>query len=209
MFARLLALSVVCGSVYADEMAPLKTALAKQAQHKTVSVAVRQTKRIPALSEQIVQTGHVWLQPGKAFRWELGKPVEQSAVFDGTRVYLMDETRRTATEMAPDDRRARPLLLMLGMGEGASFDGLHQAFTVAGTNRVREHFIVSLLPKGQLKRALDSMVMQVNTRTSFLERIEWTQRDGTVVITEFFPPVLNKPLSKGVFHIDRSRYAWE
>ncbi len=194
---------------HADGMAPLKMALEKQAQHRSVSVAMRQTKRIPALSEEIFEKGHVWLQPGKAFRWELGKPPVQSAVFDGNRVFLMDEVRKTATEMAPDDRRAKPLLLMLGIGEGATFEGLNQAFTVSGTNQVREHFIVSLLPKGQLRRAINSMVMQINTRTSFLERIEWTQRDGTVVVTEFFPPELNQPLPKGVFQIDRGRYTWE
>ncbi len=209
MFSRLLAFSVICGSAYADDLAPLRTALEKQAQHKSVSVAVRQTKKIPALSEEIVQTGHVWLQPGKTFRWELGRPPVQSAVFDGNRVFIMDERRKTATEMAPDDRRAKPLLLMLGIGEGATFEGLHESFTVGGTNQVREHFIVSLLPKGKLRRAIKSMVMQINTRTSFLERIEWTQRDGTVVITEFFPPVLNKPLPKGVFEVDRRGYTWE
>jgi len=204
-----LAALFLCPISHADELAPLRTALEKQAKHRTVSVRIRQTKRVPALTEEIVQGGHLWLEPGKAFRWQLGKPPEQTAVFDGKMVYLLDESAKTGLELATDDRRAKPLLLMLGFGEGASLDGMLEAFTVSGTNRVDDHFIVSLLPKGNLKRALKSMVMQVNTRTSFPERIEWTQRDGTVVVTEFFPPALNKPVPAGTFSVKHEAYRWE
>jgi outer membrane lipoprotein-sorting protein len=204
-----LAALFLCPVLRADDLAPLRTALENQAKHRSVSVGIRQTKRMPALTEEIVQGGHLWLQPGKAFRWQLGKPPEQTAVFDGKTVYLLDEAAKTGMELATDDRRAKPLLLMLGFGEGASLEGMLEAFTVSGTNRVDEHFIVSLKPKGNLKRALSSMVMQINTRNSFLERIEWTQRDGTVVVTEFFPPTLNKPVPAGIFAVNRGAYRWE
>lgn len=198
-----------CPFSHADELAPLRTALEKQAKHRSVSVEIRQTKRMPALTDEIVQGGHLWLEPGKAFRWQLGKPPAQTALFDGHKVYLLDEAAKTGMELSTDDRRAKPLLLMLGFGEGASLDGMLEAFTVSGTNLVDEHFIVSLKPKGNLKRALSSMVMQINTRNSFLERIEWTQRDGTVVITEFFPPALNKPFPAETFSVKREGYRWE
>lgn len=204
-----LAALCLCPFSHADELVPLRAALEKQAKHRSVSVEIRQTKRIPALTEEIVQRGHLWLEPGKAFRWQLGKPPAQTAVFDGHKVYLLDEAAKTGMELGTDDRRAKPLLLMLGFGEGASLDGMLEAFTVSATNRVGEHFIVSLLPKGNLKRALSSMVMQINTRNSFLERIEWTQRDGTVVVTEFFPPALNKPVPAGIFSVKREGYRWE
>jgi hypothetical protein len=46
-----------------------------QAKYRSVSVQIRQTKRVPALTEEIVQSGHLWLEPGKSFRWQLGKPL--------------------------------------------------------------------------------------------------------------------------------------
>ena len=189
--------------VAADDLAPLRAALEKQSQHKTVSVDVRQTKKIPALTDEIVLRGHLWLEPGKSFRWALGEPPIQTAVYDGSKVYLMDEKKMTAVELEPDDRRAKPLLLMLGIGEGASFEKLTETFTIAGTNTVDEHFIVSLVPKGGLRRAISSMIMQVNTKTAFAERIEWTQKDGTIVVTEFFPPLVNKPLPSEFLKIDK------
>jgi len=130
-------------------------------------------------------------------------------VFDGKKVYLLDVKKKTATALDPDDRRAKPLMLMLGIDEGATFDGLQETFTIAGTNTVNEHFVVSLVPKGKLRRAITAMVMQVNTRTAFVERIEWTQKDGTLVTTEFFPPVLNKALPDGIFKVKTDGYKWE
>lgn len=210
MHLRLLALALLISvPVIAQDATPLKVALEKQAQHKTVSVDVRQTKKIPALNDPIVQKGHLWLQPGKAFRWELGKPLTQSAVYDGTKVYMFDEEKKTAKSLDPDDRQAKPLLLMLGIGEGATFDGLTEAFTIADTTTVKEHFVVSLVPKGSLKRAMKHMTMQVNTRTSFLERIEWTQKDGTIVTTEFYPPKLNGSLPARIFEFTGGDYKWE
>jgi len=211
MPAYLLCLALILTSplVSADQVAPLRIALEKQAQYQSVSVKVKQTKKIPALTEDIVLTGHLWLVPGQAFRWQLGDPPVQSAVYNGTSVLLLDERKKTATALAPDDRRAKPLLLMLGFGDGASFAKMQQAFTVASTTTVGEHFVVTLMPKGSVKRALSSMVMQINTRTSFPERIEWTQNDGTIVITEFSPPTIDKPLPTGVFEVKRENYAWE
>ena len=193
----------------AYDLSPLETALQKQARHRSVSVAIRQTKKVPALTEEIVHDGHLWLQPSKTFRYELGKPLIQTAVFDGKQVHLIDETEKTARTLDPEDRRVKPLMLSLGIGEAASLERLLEHFTVTGTNRVDEHFIVSFTPKGNLRRALRSLVMQVNTRNSFPERIEWTQRDGTIVITEFFPPKIDQDLPSDYLQIKRENYVWE
>lgn len=210
MSARPLCLFLLTACITsADEVAPLRAALEKQSKHETVSVKVRQTKRIPALTEEITLTGRLWMKPGKAFRWELGEPLVQSAVYDGTTVFLMDEKDKTAVALDPGDRRAKPLLLMLGFGDGASFDKMQESFTIGNTTTKGEHFIVSLMPKGGVKRALKSMVMQFNTRTSFPERIEWVQKDGTVVVTEFFPPTIDGKLPAGVFDVKREGYTWE
>lgn len=211
MLGRLLGLSLLLLAVpaHADDLAPLKVALEKQVLYKSLSVDVRQTKKVPALTEETVLLGHLWLQPGKTFRWQLGKPLVQSAIYDGTKVYLLDETLKTAMELLPDDRRAKPIMLMLGIGEESTAEGMKDAFNVKSTNLVGEQFVASLIPKGGLKRALSSMVIQINTRTSFVERIEWTQRDGTVVITEFSAPVINQPIPKGILEVKRDGYKWE
>ena len=210
MSVRLISIALILlpGLVLADTLEPLKTALAKRAERQTVSVNVKQSKKIPALTLDIVTHGHLWLVPGRSFRWQLGDPLVQSAVYDGTKVYLTDESGKT-TAFDPDDRRVKPLLLMLGIGEGASFDNTQQAFSAGGTTVVDDHFVVSLMPKGRLQRVIKSMVMQINTRTSFPERIEWTQKDGTVIVTEFSPPVFDEKIPADIFDVARTSYPWK
>ncbi|MGC4016393.1 MAG: hypothetical protein QM755_18005 [Luteolibacter sp.] len=133
----------------------------------------------------------------------------QTAVYDGEKVYLLDEARKSGMELQPDDRRAKPLLLMLGIGGTSPFEQIQEGFRVTSTNQVDDHFVVKLIPQGEVKRALTSMIIQVNTANSYLERIEWTQRDGTVVVTEFSAPVLDKPLPNGAFEVKRAAYTWE
>ena len=211
MFRSLLRLTLLLSPciAHADDLTPLREALENQAKHKTVSVKVRQTKKIPALTEEVLIHGHLWLKPGEAFRWQLGEPPTQSAVFDGKTVFLMDEKKKTAVALDPDDRRAKPLLLMLGFGEAASFEKMQESFSLASTLTVDEHFVVTLMPKGRLKRAIRSMGIQFNTQTSFPERIEWTQKDGTMVVTEFYPPTIDQKLPPGIFDVKRADYTWE
>ncbi|MGC4016392.1 MAG: hypothetical protein QM755_18000 [Luteolibacter sp.] len=65
MFGRfLLPLAAIAAAhVHAADLTPLKTAMEKQARNKTVSVDVRQTKKVPALSDSTVMEGHVWMIP--------------------------------------------------------------------------------------------------------------------------------------------------
>jgi len=189
------------------DLTPLSQALAKQATYQSVIVKIRQTKKIPALTAPIKNTGKLWLKPGKSFRWQLGAPKASTAIFDGKQVYLLDESKKSAKSYPPTDRRIKPLLLMLGIGEGASVEKMTTIFRVTGVTTHGDHYIAAFTPKSiKLKRVLKSMVLQINTKTSFIERIEWVQKDGTIVTTEFYPPQINAPLPKGIFTFDASVY---
>ncbi|MFK7912110.1 MAG: outer membrane lipoprotein carrier protein LolA, partial [Akkermansiaceae bacterium] len=192
------------------DLAPLRKALTQQSEHKTVSVKMRQEKTLPSLTEPVKSTGYLWLIPGKAFRWQLGEPPAQSALYDGKSVYLLDEKKKTVIRHDADSRKVKPLLLMLGIGEGASFDGMMKVFNVSGVNQKGERYVAVLVPKaGKLKRVIKHMTLQVNLSTSFMERIEWTQKDGTIVKTEFFRPTLNKPIPRSRFTFDTKAYTWK
>ncbi len=192
------------------DLEPLKKALDRQAKHQTVQVKLRQTKKLPALKEPIINNGQLWLIPGKSFRWQIGDPKASTAIYDGKRVYLLDEKKKTAVDLSPTDRKVKPLLIMLGIGEGASFDAMMKAFSVSGVKNDGTRYVVVLVPKSsKLKRAINHLTLQVNMKTSFLERIEWSQRDGTTALTEFFTPTVDKPLPKSIFEINRSGYHWK
>lgn len=192
------------------DLEPLKKSFAKQATYKSVQVKMKQTKKLPTLKEPVINTGYLWLQPKQAFRWQLGEPKVQSAVYDGQQVYLLDEKKKTAKAYSSGDRKVKPLLLMLGIGDGASFDSMLKTFDVTGVTRKGQQYAVALSPKsGKLKRVIVQMVLQVNLGTDYIERIEWTQKDGSVIITEFAKPKLNASMPKDIFTVNRPAYKWE
>jgi len=194
----------------AFDLEPLKKSYAKQKTYKSVKVKMRQTKKLPSMTQPVKNTGYLWLQPGKAFRWQLGDPKVQSAVFDGQKVYLLDEKKKSAQAYDPNNRKVKPLLLMLGIGEAASFETLMKNFEVTGVTKKPNQYAAALSPKsGKLKRVIVQMILQVSLKTDYIERIEWTQKDGSVIITEFAKPQLNAALPKGIFNVDKSGYSWK
>jgi len=202
-----LAFSEAAQVVAEDQLAPLHKALNQQAKYQSVIVKIRQTKQIPALNAPVKNTGKLWLKPGKAFRWQIGDPKSKTAIYDGKQVFLIDEQKKSFIAYQPDHSKVKPLLLMLGMGDGASVKKMTTIFSVSGITQYKEHYIVAFKPKsGKLKRVITRLVLQINLKTSFMERIEWTQKDGSVVTTEFYPPSINAHLPKGVFTINKEDY---
>ena len=202
------ALSLVTATAESD-LEPLKASFAKQSTYKTVQVKIKQTKKLPALKNPVINTGYLWLKPKQAFRWQLGEPKAQSAIYDGKKVYLLDEKKKTGKEYSSDHRKVKPLLLILGIGEGASFESMMETFRVTGVTRKGNQYAVGLAPKsGKLKRAIVKLELQVNLKTDYIERIEWEQKDGSVIITEFGKPSLNKDLPQGIFTVKRDAYSW-
>ena len=197
-----------CLSAQVD-LEPLRKALDRQGKHQSVQVKLRQKKQLPALKEPIQNNGQLWLIPGKSFRWQIGTPATSTAIYDGKRVYLLDEKNKTAVDLSPKDRKVKPLLIMLGIGEGASFDSMMDTFNVSGVKNDNTRYVAVLVPKsGKLRRFVKHLTLQVNMKTSFLERIEWSQKDGTVVLTEFFSPTLNKKFPTDIFSFKKENYKW-
>lgn len=196
--------------LFADEAAPLKAALKKQAAHKSVVATFRQTKKVPALTDEIKTMGKLWLVPGKSFRWEIGTPTRQIIIFNGGEVLMIDELKKTGERLSPDDRSVKPLFLTLGMGKEASFDEMLKVFTITSTNEAKGRYNATFSPKPRsIKKVIKSLLMQVNLEASFVERIGWIQRDGTEIMTEFFTPKLNIPIPASTFAVDEFAYHWK
>lgn len=206
----LVAAFLVLQPVFAQNVEPLKQVLAKQKELRSVKVKFRQTKEAPALADPIKTMGQLWLVPGKAFRWELGTPKKKTVVFNGQKVFVMDEVNKTGEKLDPDDRKIKPLLLTLGIGKEASYEGLNKMFTITSTNQDAERYVAVMVPQSRrIRNAIKSMLMQVNLSTSFPERIGWTQKDGTKSMTEFFKPTLNGPMEASLFQVNEAGYQWK
>ena len=123
---------------------------------------------------------------------------------------MTDELKKTGERLSPDDRSVKPLFLTLGMGKEASFDEMLKVFTITSTNEAKGRYNATFSPKQRsVKKLIKSLLMQVNLEASFVERIGWTQRDGTETMTEFFTPQLNIAIPTGIFNVNDSAYRWK
>ena len=85
-----------------------------------------------------------------------------------------------------------------------------KVFSITSTNEAKGRFNATFSPKQRsIKKIIKSLLMQVNLEASFVERIGWTQRDGTETMTEFFTPELNILIPSSTFSIEESAYQWE
>jgi outer membrane lipoprotein-sorting protein len=210
MFQIIWAFALASTLLVADDIEPLKMALQKQANHESVEVTFRQTKKSPALADEIKTMGKLWLIPGKSFRWELGQPAKQTVIFNGGDVLVLNEKDQSAQRFSPDHKTVKPLFLTLGMGEDASFEGLSKLFSIRGTNQENGRFVATFSPKPRsIRKVIKTLLMQVNLDTSFLERVGWVQQDGTEAMTEFFKPTLNEGIPSTTFEVDEARYTWK
>lgn len=193
-----------------NEGAPLQKALATQKGYQSVKVDFVLIKESPAFTEKLSTPGKLWLLPGRAFRWELGNPRTQTIIYEGQSVYILDETNQTGKRHEPDDKEVKPLLLTLGIGEDATYEGLLNLFRISSTSQKGDRFVANLSPTNRrVRRAITELRMQINTKTSFPEEIGWTQTDETKVLTKFAKPKINIAMSGEIFTFDSGAYRWE
>lgn len=182
------------------DLTPLQQALEKRDKLSSVTAQITQEKTVPSLKDPVTTKGKLWLIPQKAFRWEQGQPITEIALYHEDKVSLLKVQENTVNEFDPDDREVRPLMLLMGMGEDSSYEGLLKNFkpTVASENTGT--LTVNFLPEsGRMKRAISSLTLTLDLKTSFPKEIHWEQRDGSVIITKFSNVRVNQAVDEKLF----------
>jgi len=197
--------------VYGDsvqiDLAPLEASLIQRDQYLSVSATVKQEKLLPAFSDALVSEGSLDLIPQQSFRWEQGSPVTDVALYNGERVYLINEKEKTALDYKPKAKEVRPLMLLMGIGEDATYEGLMDNFKPVETSTEGYTYTITLEPdSGLMKRALTQLTLVINLKTCFPEQIVWVQKDGAIITTDFIDTKFDIPLSGNEFLFDDQLY---
>ena len=194
-----------------NNLTPLQEAINHQHKFTFVEIDITQTKEIPALKKPTTTKGKLWLAPQKMFRWDNGTPAKSTAVYNGNNVIFLNHQNMTAEKVSPSSRKAKALMGSLGIGqEFASLDALLENFTLVETESANGRFISSFSPKNaRLRRVLEYLTLQVRLDKSHLERMQWKQKDGTVITTVFHLPKTSKTIPPDIFKFDEKPYKWD
>ena len=216
MLFRLLALFTfffISGTLaYAEDevvdIESLKEILDKRDEHQFVHAKVLQTKELPSLAEPLITQGSVWMVPQKGFRWELGQPVTDFAILKDDDVYVYDKRDFTYDKHDASSRRVRPIMLLLGMGKDASFNGLLDNFKPVMSETSGSEYTISFLPdSGTMKRVLEGLSIRFDLKSSFPKEVVWEQKDGTVITTNFINPQFTPFTADEIFALPTESYA--
>ncbi len=201
------ALSVASANSGVD-LAPLEACLIQRNQYSSIITTVKQEKVLPSLSKPLVTKGKLWLVPQYGFRWEQGNPVKDIALFDSNRVYLLNEDSKTAERYKAGSRAVRPLMLLMGMGKDASYEGILDNFKPTYSEIKGSVYTVSLQPdSGIMKRALSQLTLSIDLKTCFPKKIIWLQKDGAIITTHFGRPRFNTGIDTQMFQFNEGAYA--
>jgi len=210
----ILILSLICGVVFSADQKQgeidtelLRELLDKRDSYPFIHANVTQEKVLPSLSEKLVTRGQVWVIPQHAFRWELGQPVTDMAILAQNRVYVYDNRNLTYTIHDADSRSVRPIMLLLGMGKDASYNGLLDNFKPYNATKTSKDYTITFLPdSGLMKRALKELTICFDLKTAFPREVIWEQKDGAMITTRFKPPVFKEFPVTQIFSLPTENY---
>lgn len=185
----------------------LKELLDKRDSYPFIHSNVIQEKELPSLSEKLITRGQVWVIPQHAFRWELGRPVTDMAILAQKHVYVYNNRDFTYNKHGADSRAVRPIMLLLGMGKDASYNGILDNFQPSNAVKTSKDYTITFLPdSGLMKRALKELTICFDLQTAFPKEVIWEQKDGAVITTRFSPPVFKEFPVTEIFTLPTENY---
>lgn len=186
-----------------DTNAVVAAWLGSQADIRTLTADLVQTRKLKALAEPLVTQGRLWFEPPDRFRWELGVPAQTVVVRDGKDL-LMISPRLKRAERYPMDGVAKgpwtDALALLESGfprDAASFHRQYTLRSFAETNGVFEFRIQPNSPGA--RRMISGILLVVGTNGFQLRANELVLADGSVVRNDFQNVRLNAKLETNTF----------
>ena len=122
-------------------------------QYRTIETEILEEKSIPSLSEVLETKSKLWIVPQVAFRLDRGEPAQHTAILDEKYIYLYDLEAKESKRIKADSRHARPIMLLVGMGPEATYEGWLENFDPIETITTPKTYQIKFTPQsGTVKR---------------------------------------------------------
>ena len=199
----LLILFTACVRTHAAEADLLDRWFAAQAELKTWSANVTQTRTLKALKDPLKTEGRVWFAAPNRFRWELGEPAQTIAVREPGALVVVYPKLKRAERYALDGPGAnqwRDALTILEAGFPRSRVELEKQFEVVATLARDAEMELVLQPRASRARKLIAEVRLVFGKEKLeLRATELRFADGSQLRNEFADARLNPPIDDTMF----------
>jgi outer membrane lipoprotein-sorting protein len=162
-----------------------------------------QTRKLKAVVQPLMATGHVWFAAPNKFHWELGNPPQTIAVRapDEMLIFYPKLKRVERFPLAGiQTGQWRDALSLLEAGFPRSQAELESKYNITSQTFADNHGQVVMQPKSEAaRRMIPQLKVDFDTQKHVLLATELTFADGSTMRNDFKNPVLNPPIDPKMF----------
>ena len=189
---------------------PLSGWLNAQTNIQTWSADFTQTRRLKALTQPLIATGHVWFAAPNRFHWEIEKPSPTIAVRQPDQLWVIYPRLKRAEQYSlnsPDIGPMKDTLALLDAGfprSRADVESRFNILTQTTTNGIHE---LTLQPKSETaRRFMPEIRIAFDTNTFSLHSTVLKFADGSTMENVFTNAELNPKINESLFHPNLEGY---
>ena len=196
-------LSGNAGLQAATDDALLSGWLNAQTNIQTWTADFTQTRRLKALTQPLIATGHVWFAAPNRFRWEIQKPSPTIALRQPDQLWVIYPRLKRAEQYPLNSADAGPwkdTLALLDAGFPRSRAEVESHFNILSQTTANGIHELTLQPKVETaRRFMPQIKIAFETNTFSLHSTELQFADGSTMENAFTNPVLNPKIDESVF----------
>lgn len=184
--------------------------LAKQAQVRTWSARIVQTRTLKALARPVTSEGNVWFVQPNRFRWQLGDPPRTVALRTDDELLVLypklgqAERYKLGDGLDPEWRQA---LALLEVGFPSRREEFYARYEPVSARRSGDHWHFVLLPAaGKARRLIERVEFEVAADDLTLRATQLVFPDGSTMRNEFRDHLLDPEFDPSVFQVDLDEY---
>jgi outer membrane lipoprotein-sorting protein len=177
--------------------------LSAQANLKTWSADLVQTRTLKTLTQPLVSTGKVWFASPNKFRWEIGSPPQTIAVRSGDEMFVIYPRLKRAEKYPLAGDNLGPWKDTLGLLEAGfprSEADIDRQFRIASVSNSDGVHTLHLEPKSAAARKMmPHITVSFATNDFSLRATELQFADGSVMRNDFHNGKVNPPIDESLF----------
>lgn len=168
----------------------------------TMSGNFTQTKNLSMLNDKMVSQGNIYYQRSDKLRWEYTSPYKYLFVFNGTKVYVGNNSRKDVIDTNSNKVFKEIARIMMSTVTGTALSNASD-FTI-GVEVSGNQYLVTLVPKKkEMKAMFSKVVLSFNKSDMIVSEINIIEKNGDKTNIKFKNIAINKPLNASLFAIPK------
>jgi outer membrane lipoprotein-sorting protein len=208
--AKILRILMLAASVSAawaaDTNAVLESWLAAQAQLKTWSADLTQTRILKTLKQPLISTGHLLFKAPNNFRWELGNPAQTMAIRNSNEMVVVYPKLKRAEKYplaGAGNEPWRDALALMDAGFPSSRAELEARFKLLSISQEGATAWIVMEPRSTMaKRFMSEVSLELNTNDFSMAANQLKFADGSILRNDFTNAVKNPEAAVTAFVAD-------